>query len=97
MPKERLPSKGLNKDRKCVIALAHVGGVDLAGITREDHLGALADAGEDRLERRRLKVLGFIDDDELTLQRSPAQERDRLEGELSAIRQIFNQAARVAT
>ena len=34
-----------------VIRLAHVRGVDLAGVAGEHDLGALTNAGEDRLQR----------------------------------------------
>ena len=80
-----------------VVAFAHVRGIDLAGVTGEYHLGAFANAGEDGLEGRRLQVLGFIHHHKLALQRATAQERDRLQGQLAAIREVFNQAARVTT
>ena len=72
VPEALLAPEGSNEDRKRVVRLAHVGGVDLAGVAGEDHLGALADAREDRLQRRRLEVLRLIDDDELLLQRPTA-------------------------
>ena len=97
MPEERLAGERLNQHRKGVVALAHVRRVDLAGVAGEHHLGAFADARENRLQRRRLQVLRFVDHHELPLQRPPAQERDRLERQLPAIREVFDQAARVAT
>ena len=96
MPEERLSGEGLNQHCQRVVALAHVRGVNLAGVAGEDHLGALSDASEDGLQRRRLEVLRLVDHDELTLQRASAQEGDRLECELSAVRQVFDQAAGIA-
>ena len=97
MPEQWLAGECLNQDGECVVALAHVRGIDLTGVTGEHHLGAFTNASEDRFQCGRLEVLGFIDDHELALQRSSAQEGDGLERQLSAIRQVFNQAASIAT
>src|SRR5262245_66502384 len=52
-----LAAESLGQHREGVVRLAQVRRVDLAGVAGEDHLAALADAGEDRLQRRRLEVL----------------------------------------
>src|ERR1700752_2991968 len=53
----RLAAKRLDQPGEGVFRFAHVGGVDLARVAREDVLGALADARQHGLQRRRFEVL----------------------------------------
>ena len=94
-PKQRWPRERLGEHAQGVVRLAEVRRVDLAGVAGEDHLRAVADAGEDRAQRGGLEVLGLVDDDELALQRTAPQERDRLERQLTAGGQLVDQVARV--
>ena len=87
----RLAAERLGEHGEGVVRLAEVGGVDLAGVAGEHDLGSLADTGEDRPQRRRLEVLGLVDDHHLALQRPAAQERHRLERELPAGRQLIDE------
>ena len=68
VPKAALASKGMDEHGQGVVGLAHIWGIDLAGVAGEDHLGAFADAGEDGLEGGWLQVLGFVHHYELLLQ-----------------------------
>jgi len=67
VPKAALACKGMDQDGEGVVRLAHVRGVDLAGVAREHHFGALANAGEDGLQRGGLQVLCFVHHHELLL------------------------------
>jgi hypothetical protein len=69
VPKASLTSKGMYQNGESVVCLAHVGGIDLAGVARKHHFGALANAGEDRFERRGLEVLGLVNYNKLLLER----------------------------
>ena len=68
VPKAALPRKGMNQHGKGIVRLTHIRGVDLAGVTGEYDLGALADAGEDGLQRGWLQVLSFVNHNKLLLQ-----------------------------
>ena len=57
VPEALLTPEGMDQHGKGVVRLTHIRSVDLARVAGEDHLGALADAGEDGLERRRFEVL----------------------------------------
>ena len=48
------------------------------------------------MQRRRLEVLGLVDDDDLALQRTAAQERHRLQRQLAAAGQLLDHPAGVA-
>ena len=67
MAKAALAGKGVNQHGQGIIRLAHVWGINLAGVAREHHLGALADAGEDGLQRGGLQVLCFVHHHKLLL------------------------------
>ena len=97
VPKASLARKGMYQHGESIISLTHIWGIDLAGVASEYHFGALADTGENRFERRRLEVLRFVNYYELLLERSAAQESDRLERELSAIGEVVNESDRIAT
>src|ERR1700712_717846 len=90
-----LPPEGLDQHREGVVRLAEVRRVDLARVAGEDHLRALADPGEDRLQRGRLEVLRLVDHDDLTVQAAAAQERHRLQRELVAADQLVGEAGGV--
>ena len=49
VPKAALSRKGVDQHGKGIVRLAHIWGVDLAGVAGEHDLGALTDAGEDGL------------------------------------------------
>ena len=97
MPKASLARKGMYQHGESVIRLTHIRGIDLAGVASKYHFGALADTGENRFERRRLEVLCFVNHYKLLLERSAAQECDRLERKLSAIGEVVNESDRIAT
>jgi hypothetical protein len=97
VPKASLARKGMDEHGESVIRLTHIRGIDLTGVASEYHFGALADAGEDRFERRRFEVLCFVNHYELLLERSTAKECDRLERELSAIGEVVNESDCIAT
>ena len=80
MPEATLTSESLYQNCQRVIRLAHIWSINLAGVTREDDFGAVANTGQNRFERCGLKVLGFVDHDDLGLQASSAQEGDRFKG-----------------
>ena len=86
-----LAGEGVDQHRHGVVVLGQVGRVDLAGVAGEHDLGALADPGEDRLERGRLEVLGLVDDDERAVQRPAPQVGHRLERELLAVGHLVEQ------
>ena len=67
VPKAALPRKGMDQHGQGIVRLAHIGGIDLAGIAGEHNLGALANAGEDGLQRGGLQVLSFVDYNKLLL------------------------------
>ena len=68
VPKAALSRKGMDQYGKGIVRLAHIWGVDLAGVTGEYDLGALADASEDGLQRGGLQVLSFVNHNKLLLQ-----------------------------
>ena len=65
--KASLTSKGMYEHGQSVVCLAHIRGIDLARVARKHHFGALANAGEDRFERRWLEVLGLVNNHKLLL------------------------------
>lgn len=79
MAEATLARECLNQNCECVVAFAHIRGVDLTRVASENDLGAVADAGQDCLERRWFEVLGLVDHDDLGLQAATAQESDRFE------------------
>ena len=97
VPKASLASKGMYQNGESVVCLAHVGGIDLAGVARKNHFGALANAGEDRFERCWLEVLGLVNHHKLLLERPAAQKGDRLESELTAIGEVVDESDCIAT
>ena len=94
-PKQDWPLKAWVSTARALFDSPRYGRVDLAGVAGEHDLGALADAGEDRAQRRRLEVLGLVDDDHLALQRAAAQERHRLQRQLAAGGQLVDEVAGV--
>ena len=68
MAKTFLVGKGVNQDGQGVVRLTHIWGIDLAGVASEDHLGTVANAGEDGLQRCWLQVLRFVNHHNLAMQ-----------------------------
>jgi len=67
VPKAALPRECMDQHGQGVVRLAHIRGIDLAGVAGEHDLGALTNAGEDRLQRGGLEVLSFVNHDKLLL------------------------------
>ncbi len=64
--------------------LGAAGQVDLAGVTRDDHLGAEPEAGEEHLHLLGRGVLRLVEDDEGVVEGAAAHERQR--GDLDGAR-----------
>ena len=87
----------MNQHGQGVVRLAHVGGINLAGITGEHHFGSFADAGKDGLQGGGFEVLCLVNDYKLLLQGTSTQEGDRLKRQLSAIGEFVDQTASITT
>ena len=68
MAKAFLVGKGVNEDGQGVVRLTHIRSINLAGVASEDHFGAVANTGEDGLQRCWLQVLGFVNHHNLAMQ-----------------------------
>ena len=67
MAKALLTTKRRNENGKRVIGFAEIWRINLAGISSEDHFGALANSRQNRLEGGGFKVLCFIDNHNLSV------------------------------
>ena len=73
-----LVGKGMNQDGKRVIGLAHVGHIYLAGIACKDHFCSFADSSQNCFKSRWLKILCFVNNNYLSMQRTPTQKSNGL-------------------
>ena len=85
-PKHDWPRNDCVSTASALFDSPRYGRVDLARVAGEDDLGALPDPGEDRAQRGRLEVLRLVDHDDLALQRPAAEERHRLQRQLTPVR-----------
>src|SRR4051794_16118391 len=96
VPEAPLTTERLDQHSQRVVGLAHVWRIDLAGVACENHLGAFADPRQHRLQRGRLEVLRFVDDDDLAMQGPPPQEGDGFERQLVTSDELVDQTGGVA-
>lgn len=68
-----LVGKCMNQDGKRVIGLAHIWHIYLAGIACEDHFCSFAYSSQNCFKSRWLKILCFVNNNYLSMQRAPAQ------------------------
>ena len=95
VPEAALALEGVDQHRHRVVVLGQVRRVDLARVAGEHDLGALADAGEDRLQRGGLEVLGLVDQHVGAEQRAAAEVGDGLHRELLALGELVEHGAGV--
>lgn len=76
MAKTGLSGEGISEHSEGVVGFPEIGGIDLAGVSGEHDFCSFTDASEDRSQRGRFKVLSFVDDNHLLLERSTSKKSD---------------------
>ena len=77
MPKAFLTPKSPNENGEGVIRFSKIRSINLAGVASKNHFGALTNSRQDRFERGGFKVLRFVDNHNLSVQRPSTQECHR--------------------
>ena len=96
MAKTWLSGESVCQHSEGIVGFPEVGGVDLAGVTGEHHLGSFSDASEDRSQRRWFKVLCFVDDNHLLLERPASKKCHRFERDFLSFGEFIDELAGVA-